>query len=181
MPSTIRAQLTSHAAALQARIAELETQLAQNRELVSSMQNIEALVRRHLTDLGFGVGLFTADLRRLDYLSPSAERILGCTRAQLAANPMLWMQPIDAHDAPRVQEALAAALAGGDAEVSYRVRRDAATRRIRAIFAWPEFGQSPVPGHSFRGRHGSHARRGSLAQAKPNTGGSSRPPTRESF
>ena len=141
--TTTTVESTTELAALRQRVAQLEAELAQSRELVASVHNFDRFVRCHLKGLGIGLGLFAADGRTASYISVTFEHVFGYSSDALLANPKLWMQSIDQDDLPRVMASIAEAQTGVNTETTFRIRRGAESRRVRARFlSVPSLGES---------------------------------------
>jgi PAS domain S-box-containing protein len=134
MPSARRSRHDLQIARLRTRIAQLEGELSESRKQIANRRNIQEFAARHLSDLGFGVGIFSLDWRRAMFVGAGLGRLFGYPAEQIRAAPGLLFDSIDAEDLPQVRDAVAAGARGKVTEVTFRIRRDGAVRWIRSRF-----------------------------------------------
>ncbi len=105
------------------RVADGQGDEACDREFLKSLGVASAFLRRHLQGLGIGICLFSADWKRAVFVSLTVERIFGCTREELEADPTMWMRQVHTDDAALVENLFLDATTGESKEVTYRVHR----------------------------------------------------------
>lgn len=120
-----------HVAERDDRTAAMPAESACDRAFLESLGVASAFLRRRLQGLGVGIGLFSADWKRAVFVSVTVERIFGCTREELEADPRLWMCRVDPQDAPLVQSLFCDEVAGESKDVTYRVHGNGQTRWVR--------------------------------------------------
>ncbi len=135
MPSAKRPRGREQFAALRRRIKELENQLAQSRQLESSLRRVDAFIGGQFGPDRITLVAFSGDMRSALFVGECAEGVLGCSKAELLADASTWMRWVVAEDLPQLYEALTLAVGGRPAEVTFRSRRQDCSRWIRARFA----------------------------------------------
>ena len=135
MPSAKRPRGREQFAALHRRIKELENQLAQSRQLESSLRRVDAFIGGQFGPDRITMVAFSGDMRSVLFVGECAEGVLGCSKAELLADASTWMRWVVAEDLPQLYEALTLAVGGRPAEVTFRSCRQDCSRWIRARFA----------------------------------------------
>lgn len=135
MPSAKRPRGREQLAALHRRVTELESQLAESRQLGSSLRSVDAFVGGQFGRDRITMVAFSGDMRSVLFVGECALGVLGCTEAELRADAAAWMRSIVAEDLPKLYEALTIVVAGQPAEVTFRIHRQDDLRWMRARFA----------------------------------------------
>jgi PAS domain S-box-containing protein len=136
MPSESPAELDRERAALKAKIAAAEGILAERDAALAALREREGLFRTIVENQDRVFWIITSDQRRMIYLSPATEHILGRARARIYADPRSWIEAIHPEDRARVLAAVASRLSGQAPDprhVIFRARRpDGSVRWLRS-------------------------------------------------
>ncbi|MGE0694534.1 MAG: PAS domain S-box protein [Pirellulales bacterium] len=116
---------------LRQRVAELEGQLRASQDLAPRLQRIDSFSRRHLSALGFGLAVISADWRRAAFVGSGVGRVFGRPANEIQNLPAVLLDSVEPSDLPVLQMAMDAAAAGDPTEVTFRIQRDTALRWIR--------------------------------------------------
>jgi two-component system sporulation sensor kinase A len=144
MPSAKRPRGREQLAALRRRITELENQLAESRQLESSLRRVDAFIGCQFGPDRITLVAFSGDMRSVLFVGECAEGVLGCSKAELMTDASTWMRYVVAEDLPQLYEALTLVVDGRPAEVTFRSRRQDDLRWVRARFAVNRQGAEPA-------------------------------------
>jgi PAS domain S-box-containing protein len=134
MPSAKRPHQCDQTAALQQRIAELEAELAESRQLSASLRRVDAFVGRQFGPDRISLVAFSNDLATVLFVGECVEAVLGCTPAELESDASAWMRVVLPDDLPAVYQAIDAVVSGQPTEVCFRIPHGESIRWIRARF-----------------------------------------------
>ncbi len=135
MPSAKRPRTKEQIAALRQRIAKLESELAESRRFDTSLRRVDGFIGGQFGPNRITLVAFSGDLKSVRFVGQCVEGVLGCTAGDLLADASAWMRSVVPDDLPALYQAVAAAAAGQQAEVTYRVVARESPRWIRARFA----------------------------------------------
>ncbi len=135
MPSAKRPRQRDQNAALRQRIAELEAELAESRQLSASLRRVDAFIGTQFGADRITLITFSSDLGSVLFVGECVEAVLDCTADELRSDASAWMRSVAPDDLPALNEAVAAIGFGRPSEVVYRIPCQGSFRWIRARFA----------------------------------------------